>query len=138
MAQPTAQQQQQTGESPTVQKMDPNFVLSLARDNKANELAALVRQLGVPVNTANKVGAEVWLVCLSLARVLLTASAVFPVADGANSAARSSTVGQPGRHPRVDTTRRQPQCPKHEVRPPAHRQQQHIHMLPHTKQASKT
>lgn len=56
MAQPTAQQQQPSGESATVQNMDPNFILSLARDNKANELAAMVRQLGVPVNTANKVG----------------------------------------------------------------------------------
>lgn len=60
MAQPTAQQQQPS-ESATVHKMDPNFLLALARDNKANELAAIVRQLGVPVNTANKVGG--WVAC---------------------------------------------------------------------------
>jgi hypothetical protein len=35
--------------------MDPNFILTLARDNKAAELIALVQQ-GYPVNAGNKVG----------------------------------------------------------------------------------
>lgn len=35
--------------------MDPNLPLTLARDNKAAELAALL-QSGWPVNTGNKVG----------------------------------------------------------------------------------
>lgn len=49
------------------------------------------------------------------ARALLSASGMCCVADGANSPARSITVGQPGCHPRVDTARCQPQRPKHEV-----------------------
>jgi len=34
---------------------DPNLILTLARDNKATELEALIQQ-GVPPNAANKVG----------------------------------------------------------------------------------
>lgn len=34
---------------------DPNLILTLARDNKATELTALIQQ-GVPPNAANKVG----------------------------------------------------------------------------------
>jgi hypothetical protein len=37
--------------------MDPHFILTLARDNKAAELLALVQQ-GYPVNAGNKVGVD--------------------------------------------------------------------------------
>lgn len=39
-----------------VQGMDPNLILTLARDNRATELAALIQQGAVNVNGGNKVG----------------------------------------------------------------------------------
>jgi hypothetical protein len=37
------------------QAVDPNLLLTLARDNKAADLIRLIRQQGVPVNLGNKV-----------------------------------------------------------------------------------
>lgn len=37
------------------QTVDPNLLLTLARDNKAADLIRLVKQQGVPVNLGNKV-----------------------------------------------------------------------------------
>jgi hypothetical protein len=55
-----------------VQTVDPNLLLSLARDNKAADLIRLIRQQGVPVNLGNKVSMLPG--CSSLHRLLLTSS----------------------------------------------------------------
>lgn len=59
------QQQDQPVRSPAgPRSMDPNLPLTLARDNKAAELAALL-QSGWPVNTGNKVGGAGTTCCVS-------------------------------------------------------------------------
>lgn len=46
--------------------MDPNLILTLARDNKATELAALIQQQGTSPNAGNKVCRDVVVCCAGL------------------------------------------------------------------------